>query len=109
MGLGTLLSSLLPSQASRRTSYVHLIFTNVAGGDRDAPVQDAFILKLNVQKMLELEKPRGAGASCCLHLGWPLLLRGIYLDLCHSLCFGPIEGSSSQKDGSFQLSILCLS
>lgn len=109
MGLGTLLSSLLPSQASRRTSYVHLIFTNVAGGDRAAPVQDAFILKLNAQKVLELEKPRGAGASCCLHLSWTLLLRGIYLDLCHSLCFGSVERLSSPKDGSFQLSILCLS
>lgn len=46
VGLGTLLSSPLPSQASRRTSCVHLIFTNVAGGDRAAPVQDAFTLKL---------------------------------------------------------------
>lgn len=46
VGLGTLLSSPLSSQASRRTSCVHLIFTNVAGGDRAAPVQDAFTLKL---------------------------------------------------------------
>lgn len=43
------------------------------------------------------------------HLGWTLLLRGTYLDLCHSLCFGSVEGSSSPRDGSFQLSILCLS
>lgn len=110
MGLGTLLSSPLPSQASRRTSCVHLIFTNVAGGDRAAPVQDAFILKLlECAEGARAGETWGTGTSCCLHLGWTLLLRGTYLDLCHSLCFGTVEGSSSPKDGSFQLSIRCLS